>query len=183
VVKVDSDEHIIQIVSPKVREIYGDTAELGHYKLAIAIYKLAMEAWQTLPLQTGEKVIAAARVCPQFEQFEEWWESKEDELDGLDEAEKAFKAVLYFTGAAAPPQRAAPSQCADCDEAAKHAYSDATTPGFFSAKCAKHREPAVPPVPVEPHEHLIIGTERAGHCVYCDARFTGKDVQYIKREL
>jgi hypothetical protein len=34
---------------------------------------------------------------------------------------------------------------------------------------------------VTPHEHLIIGTERAGHCVYCNARFTGKDVQYVKR--
>jgi hypothetical protein len=30
--------------------------------------------------------------------------------------------------------------CPDCDEAAKHAYSDATTPGFFSPKCAKHRD-------------------------------------------
>jgi NTP pyrophosphatase (non-canonical NTP hydrolase) len=27
----------------------------------------------------------------------------------------------------------------DCDEAAKHAYSDATTPGFFEPKCSKHR--------------------------------------------
>jgi hypothetical protein len=33
-----------------------------------------------------------------------------------------------------------PKRCMDCDEAAKHAYSDATTPGFFSPKCAKHRE-------------------------------------------
>ena len=30
--------------------------------------------------------------------------------------------------------------CPDCDDAAKLAYSDATTPGFFSAKCPKHRE-------------------------------------------
>lgn len=30
------------------------------------------------------------------------------------------------------------SQCKDCDEAAKHAYSDATTPGFFSPTCARH---------------------------------------------
>jgi hypothetical protein len=34
--------------------------------------------------------------------------------------------------------------------------------------------------PETPHEHLIVGTERAGHCVYCDARFTGKNVQYVK---
>jgi hypothetical protein len=32
----------------------------------------------------------------------------------------------------------AEATCPECDEAAKHAYSDATTPGFFSAKCAKH---------------------------------------------
>ena len=31
-------------------------------------------------------------------------------------------------------------RCADCDEAARFAYSDATTPGFFSPKCSKHRE-------------------------------------------
>jgi hypothetical protein len=30
--------------------------------------------------------------------------------------------------------------CADCIEAVKHAYSDATTPGFFHDKCSKHRE-------------------------------------------
>jgi TolA-binding protein len=35
-----------------------------------------------------------------------------------------------------PPDTA----CSDCDEAAKHAYSDATTPGFFSPKCRKHRK-------------------------------------------
>lgn len=35
-----------------------------------------------------------------------------------------------------PPQLV---RCPDCDEAAKHAYSDATTPGFFYSKCAKHR--------------------------------------------
>lgn len=34
----------------------------------------------------------------------------------------------------------APPRCADCDEAAKHAYSDATTPGFFDPNCKKHRK-------------------------------------------
>lgn len=29
--------------------------------------------------------------------------------------------------------------CVDCDKAAKHAYSDATTAGFFYSKCEKHR--------------------------------------------
>ena len=32
--------------------------------------------------------------------------------------------------------------CPDCDEAAKLAYSDATTPGFFYPRCRKHRESA-----------------------------------------
>ena len=30
------------------------------------------------------------------------------------------------------------SGCTECDKAARHAYSDATTPGFFSPKCSKH---------------------------------------------
>jgi hypothetical protein len=32
--------------------------------------------------------------------------------------------------------------CADCREAMRHAYSDATTPGFFYEHCEKHRNPA-----------------------------------------
>lgn len=31
--------------------------------------------------------------------------------------------------------------CQDCRKAAAHAYSDATTPGFFYTKCEKHRVP------------------------------------------
>lgn len=30
-------------------------------------------------------------------------------------------------------------RCPDCEEAARHAYSDATTPGFFNPKCPKHQ--------------------------------------------
>lgn len=38
------------------------------------------------------------------------------------------------------------SNCKDCDDCARHAYSDATTPGFFYDKCEKHRlTPAAPP--------------------------------------
>jgi hypothetical protein len=33
--------------------------------------------------------------------------------------------------------------CPDCDEAAKHAYSDATTPGFFSPICSTHQQQRV----------------------------------------
>jgi hypothetical protein len=32
-----------------------------------------------------------------------------------------------------------PEPCPDCEDAAQHAYSDATTAGFFYSKCAKHR--------------------------------------------
>ena len=32
-----------------------------------------------------------------------------------------------------------PYSCADCRAAMKHAYSDATTPGFFYDRCEKHR--------------------------------------------
>jgi hypothetical protein len=34
--------------------------------------------------------------------------------------------------------------CADCEAAAKAAYSDATTPGFFHDKCTKHRKDKAP---------------------------------------
>jgi hypothetical protein len=47
----------------------------------------------------------------------------------------------------------------------------------LTAPCA-HAPQAAPS-----REHLIVGTEHAGHCVYCGARFTGKDVQYIRRAL
>ena len=39
-VTVDSDEHITTLIAPLVRDVYGDEAELGHYKIAIAAFKL-----------------------------------------------------------------------------------------------------------------------------------------------
>jgi hypothetical protein len=35
--------------------------------------------------------------------------------------------------------RALSEPCPDCMAAAKHAYSNATTPGFFYPRCEKHR--------------------------------------------
>jgi hypothetical protein len=32
--------------------------------------------------------------------------------------------------------------CAECRAAMRHAYSDATTPGFFYGRCERHRKPA-----------------------------------------
>jgi hypothetical protein len=37
------------------------------------------------------------------------------------------------------PDLAAAQSCPDCIEAKKHAYSDATTAGFFFTECPKHR--------------------------------------------
>jgi hypothetical protein len=34
--------------------------------------------------------------------------------------------------------------CADCREAMRHAYSGATTSGFFYDRCEKHRKPSLP---------------------------------------
>jgi hypothetical protein len=34
---------------------------------------------------------------------------------------------------------AAAEHCADCKAAKRHAYSDATTPGFFNNRCVKHQ--------------------------------------------
>jgi hypothetical protein len=39
-----------------------------------------------------------------------------------------------------------PERCSDCDAAARHAYSDATTPGFFFSTCARHRHASAPEV-------------------------------------
>ena len=35
------------------------------------------------------------------------------------------------------------ANCSDCQACARHAYSDATTPGFFYTECEKHRQPGI----------------------------------------
>jgi hypothetical protein len=58
-------------------------------------------------------------------------ETRQDEQSAIIAAREPFD----------PPSPAgATDPCKDCEEAAKHAYSDATTPGFFSPKCQKHRD-------------------------------------------
>lgn len=37
-----------------------------------------------------------------------------------------------------------PGRCADCDDCARHAYSDSTSAGFFYDKCEKHRVSSSP---------------------------------------
>jgi len=57
---------------------------------------------------------------------------------GMREPCQHWRGFLEAVLATAPPEQAG---CPDCDEAAKHAYSDATTPGFFYSKCERHRDP------------------------------------------
>ena len=40
-------------------------------------------------------------------------------------------------------------KCPDCESAVKHAYSDATTPGFFSPKCTRHQGGSIGTTPDE----------------------------------
>ena len=66
------------------------------------------------------------------------------------------------------------ARCADCDAAAKHAYSDATTPGFFSDKCSKHRAVASSPDRAEELAREI-------HETCCDVGPDGEIVMDISR--
>lgn len=78
--RVDSDEHITLIVGPTVRSIYGDSAELGHYKLAIAVYKMAMTA----------AVDVTASICVEAARLQAELQQAQDELQGALVAEKAY---------------------------------------------------------------------------------------------
>ena len=79
------------------------------------------------------------------------------------------------------------SNCKDCDDCARHAYSDATTPGFFYDKCEKHRlTPAAPPsLPSGKQEddpewmddsilvcgkHAVVFTKEGDECFVCTNR-------------
>lgn len=48
------------------------------------------------------------------------------------------KCVLAEIDALEAATTKQPELCPDCADAARLAYSDATTPGFFNPKCAKH---------------------------------------------
>lgn len=67
-----------------------------------------------------------------------------------------------------PTERA---PCPDCDEAARQAYSDATTPGFFSPYCEKHRAPLLAEPPAEGIAlcgiHGKVRTTERGECAEC----------------
>jgi hypothetical protein len=62
-------------------------------------------------------------------------------LDALDDGVTAT-AVLDIAIKATTAwmlREAAAAACEDCKAAKRHAYSDATTPGFFSPYCEKHK--------------------------------------------
>ena len=62
-----------------------------------------------------------------------------DEFDSTRQRSIIFwlrQAIEALTKAVATP---IPERCLDCQEAAKHAFSDSTTAGFHSSLCAKHR--------------------------------------------
>jgi hypothetical protein len=76
---------------------------------------------------------ALQRIVERFE--------REDQAKGnksFDERRSPLAWAMYTDAKNALAERGA-TPCPDCDEAAKHAYSDATTPGFFSPFCSKHR--------------------------------------------
>jgi hypothetical protein len=60
-----------------------------------------------------------------------------DNRDGLHAVIAARQKDITESRVRSAP--AQPEPCLDCDAAAKHSYSDATTPGFFYDKCEKHR--------------------------------------------
>lgn len=57
-------------------------------------------------------------------------------------AERLLREENHRRWVACGSQHEGEARCPECDTAAKRAYSDATTPGFFSPKCSKHREPS-----------------------------------------
>lgn len=58
-----------------------------------------------------------------------------------DMSQVRYQGTMYGKGPLQLAYENMPTEprCEDCDAAARHAYSDATTPGFFPAKCKKHR--------------------------------------------
>lgn len=93
-------------------------------------------------------------------------------------------------------------QCTDCDNAARYAYSDATTPGFFSPKCEKHRELAKAAHPSETRagERLPISSccsapiaedDGYGFCTKCNQRLYARvgeqeaalDIQVLRNAI
>lgn len=58
------------------------------------------------------------------------------EFKEMAKTDPAVAATLERAGVKADD----PANCPDCQEAKRHAYSDATTPGFFYTECERHRK-------------------------------------------
>lgn len=67
----------------------------------------------------------------------------------LGEGHAGMHRFSWDNGQMAAHENAGQAACPDCEAAAKHANSDATTPGFFHDKCERHRTAAVAPGPRE----------------------------------
>lgn len=63
---------------------------------------------------------------------------QDDSMVGFNEAWDIVRGVLKKYTVAEPLRESQP-ECEDCRRCAAHAYSDATTLGFFHDKCEKHR--------------------------------------------
>lgn len=63
------DAQIAEIVGPILREIYGDSVELGHYKAAIAAWKLGREGTLVLMGQLAKAKIRAEKAEAELTEF------------------------------------------------------------------------------------------------------------------
>jgi hypothetical protein len=102
------------------------------------------------------------------QEFEKWATQRDlcwRNCDWRHVAKDAYKAGWQ---AASTIRQEGTEQCKDCDEAAKHAYSDATTPGFFEPKCKKHRASQASRERAAPCQHNIRTFKGwAAKCVDC----------------
>jgi hypothetical protein len=88
------------------------------------IWKTPQAERSFMPIPKASQIIEARDGFAQFKLFTSEEETKY-------RAPGAIEATLTLTRV-----------CADCREAMRHAYSDATTPGFFYDRCERHRKPA-----------------------------------------
>jgi hypothetical protein len=90
------------------------------------IWKTAQAARSFMQLPKASQIIEARDGFLSFKLFTSEEETKYRKHG-------AIEAILTLTRV-----------CPDCREAMRHAYSDATSPGFFQDRCEKHRNPVLP---------------------------------------
>jgi len=85
------DDQLAEIVGPIVRKTYGDSAELGHYKIAMESFQLGREGTLVLMGQLGR-----IKLC--LEAIQRAWSAtdlsfKSDLCDQYKELHDALKAI------------------------------------------------------------------------------------------